>query len=80
MESLTVLNPAELDWAQWSATVADDLRARYTLPNPVSEGLWQLWAAELLNIPGLAAVGLPDPRNYGDDWQAWAAAFMMATT
>lgn len=80
MESLTVLNPTALPWEVWSATVVSDLRARYTLPNPVSEGLWQLWAAELLNIPGLAKLGLPDPRSYGEDWQAWAAAFTMAVT
>ena len=80
MLPLTVSDPAQLSWPVWAGLVNQELQGSYTLPNPGAEGLWQSWATELLNIPGLAELGLPDPRQFGLDWRGWAVAFTMATT
>lgn len=74
MADLTVFNPLQMTWEQWSSQVVIDLSTQYNLPNPVEEGLWQRWATELLTIPGLSELGLPDPSAFAS-WQAWAAAF-----
>lgn len=78
--SFTLSNPELLTWELWAGMISQDLASSYNLPNPGEEGSWQLWAAELLNIPELEQLGLPDPRGFGLDWRRWAAAFTLATT
>lgn len=75
--TLAALDPSLMDWATWAGSVVVDLQPSYNLPNPGDEGSWQSWAIELLNIPGIADLGLPDPRPFGESWQGWAVAFIL---
>jgi hypothetical protein len=72
--------PEGLEWGAWSVYVLTELSNGYTLPNPVDEGLWQAWATELLNIAGISELGVADPRSFGEDWRAWAAAFILTAS
>lgn len=79
--SITTLGAADLEWSIWAGSVTQDLLSSgYTLPNPGEEGLWQVWATELLNNADIAALGLADPRSYGDRWREWASALIMTVT
>jgi len=78
--SITVTNPGGLSWPVWAGLVTQELLGGYNLPNPGNEGLWQLWATELLNIPGLVELGLPDPRTFGKNWRGWATVFTLIVT
>ncbi len=80
MLSLTVGDPSQLTWRVWAGLVTQELLGSYNLPNPGDEGLWQLWATELLNIPGLVELGLPDPRAFARSWQEWATVFLLTVT
>ena len=76
MSAASLPDPRNASWESWATAVVVTLLPSYNLPNPGPEGLWQAWAAELLNISGLAATGVPDPRAYGGDWRRWAVAFV----
>lgn len=77
VEGFQFVDPRGLEFLAWARLLAESL-AQYNVPSPVSEGLWQVWAANLLAVPAVEALGVPDPRAYSD-WRLWAFAFSQVT-
>ena len=63
--------PTFRDWADYSYP---DLERYGAIVKVDDDSNWQNWAAGLLSLNGIAAVGAPDPYQFSD-WREWAMRF-----
>lgn len=65
------IDPRGMSFIAWADKVVE--ATRYDLPRAHRVG-WQLWAAEVLEVPAIAAQQPPRPEGY-PDWRMWAEDF-----
>lgn len=63
--------PTFRDWADYSYP---DLERYGAIAKVTDDSDWQNWAAGLLSLNGIAAVGAPNPYQFSD-WREWAMRF-----
>lgn len=44
------------------------------IPKLLSEESWRKWAATVVSLPSIAAIGTPRPERF-DTWRRWARSF-----
>lgn len=71
--SLTVdiPEPRAITFFAWACMVTAEL-SQYNVGIPSQSEPWAAWALKLVNIPELAAEGLPNPTEFSE-WPLWAA-------
>lgn len=65
------IDPRGMSFIAWADKIVES--TNYDIPRASRVG-WQQWAAEVLEIPSIAAQQPPRPEGY-PDWRMWAEDF-----
>jgi hypothetical protein len=71
---ILVVDPRFMTVERWTSLMAAALLEFGDLPRTATEKDWAQWAQYVRGLPGLAPLGIPDPRLF-HDWRSWAFAF-----
>ena len=69
--AVDIPEPRAILFEAWAAVVSGEL-SQYNVGTPRPGENWQVWALKLVNVPELAAEGLPNPTEF-TEWPDWAA-------
>jgi hypothetical protein len=72
---LSIPDPKELTWARWSSELA---LQNPLIPMQMDEIHWTKFADELLLIPELQSLNVPQPTTFRN-WRDWARRLHSAT-
>jgi hypothetical protein len=72
-----VIRPDGLDVIAWTDAMNFALRDFGVVGRLDSPDDWQNWAAQVVQLPGIAAFDPPWPTRF-DDWRAWADQLNLA--
>ncbi len=69
---ITSIQPGQFQTVQdWTDAMALDLWSLGAIPRLDNAQDWRAWGANLLNLPSIHGILLPNPYQF-DDWRRWA--------
>jgi hypothetical protein len=67
--------PFGIDVVEWASQTSTRIEAYGIIPRIDRPDEWVRWANDVVALPGIEALNPPDPDDYANDWQTWAALF-----
>lgn len=71
MSRVTLIGTRGMSVKQWTDAMADRLWIFGPIPRVDRDDEWRAWGANLLNLPSIRGINLPDPYQFSD-WRRWA--------
>lgn len=70
----TTIDTRFIDVLNWASQTTTLLLPYGTIPKLLDADHWRDWAAEVVSLPALAALGTVRPEGFSD-WRGWARQF-----
>lgn len=71
MSGRLIVEPRFMGVIEWTDLNGLWLNQFGSIPRLDNPAKWQDWGANLLNLPSIHGIALPDPYQF-DDWRRWA--------
>lgn len=70
-----MIDPIGIGVVEWTSQTSTAL-SRYGIIGSIDRpDEWVRWANDVVALPGIEALNVPDPDLFANDWRAWATRF-----